>query len=149
MKDKGVNSVMSVVLRKREPPKCQLSSHVWTPKKYKIKHFLKRKKKKKTSTITALLFHTASLHPILNYASPNHSYNRERLQLCLSQKGQVEMELIMHMTDEGEPRDEKGAFPLPHASSLSLLIRPLLNKYFLSLLCVHGVGWAPQDTRMN
>ena len=56
----------------------------------------------------------------------------------------------MRKNGEGEPRYEKGAFPPPHASFLSLFIHAPLHKYLLTLLCGCGVvlGTAG-DTRMN
>lgn len=58
-------------------------------------------KRKKCLKNNSPSFYTALLHLILNYASPNHHYNRERFQLCLSQKYEIEMEPIMHMKKEG------------------------------------------------
>lgn len=92
--------------------KCQLAGHVWTPQKYRF--FLQEKE---FSEITALLFHTASLQLVINYASLSYHWNGERPQLPSSQKWEAEMEPLMHMNEEGEAESEKGFSGLTCISS--------------------------------
>lgn len=58
-------------------------------------------KKKKVKKNNSPSFYTPLLDLILNDASPDHHYNRERLQLGLCQYCEMEIEPIMHMHEAG------------------------------------------------